>query len=616
MVATLALLHDLTANADAAHPAHRAAVGRSGRATWRCWAAGRASWPGDAGRGDRDGSTCTPSSSGAVAGADPTEVVALERRPGRPGRPALLRRRPASGSRCSPRELRSCAAHAGEPLLDLVRRIIDTTGIDVELASSVSPAARARRDNLDLFVKAVAEFQAIDGDGHAARRCWPTSAPRTRSGNGLDVATPTEADSVKLLTVHRAKGLEWDAVFLVGVCAEKFPTNRDPLAVARPRVDAARRRCAATRADLPPLRGWTTRPTRRAQAPTRAPTRREEELRLGYVAFTRARHLLWVSSYVWRHGRASRSAPRLTSGSCASCCSTGGRAVALAGGAGRRAARTRCSTVDRAVPWPVTEQTAEALRRLEAAELVRDAMAAAAATPRRRRELDLVESSLVAEWDAELERLLAEARRDRADAVDVPLPSSLSATSVARLRDDPEQLARRAGPADAAAAVAGRPVRHPVPRLGRGPLRPAGAGRPRRAARARRRRASTTRTTSRELVAAFEQGRSRTGTPVAVEPPFALVLGGQVVRGRIDAVYAEQVDGSDGFLVVDWKTNRAQTADPLAARDLPGGLGRAGRRAASSGSGRRSTTCAPATSWSPTGLESRAELEELLHPGA
>ena len=47
---------------------------------------------------------------------------------------------------------------------------------------------------------------------------------------------------------------------------------------------------------------------------------------------------------------------------------------------------------------------------------------------------------------------------------------------------------------------------------------------------------------------------------MAVEPPFALVLGGQVVRGRIDAVFAED-DG--GFLLVDWKTNRAHDADPV-----------------------------------------------------
>ena len=90
-----------------------------------------------------------------------------------------------------------------------MRRIIDTTGIDVELASSVSPAAAARRDNLDLFVQAVAEFQAVDGQVTlAALLAWLEA--EDEFGQGLDVATPSEADSVKLLTVHRAKGLEWD----------------------------------------------------------------------------------------------------------------------------------------------------------------------------------------------------------------------------------------------------------------------------------------------------------------------------------------------------------------------------------------------------------------------
>ncbi|HWU32707.1 MAG TPA: PD-(D/E)XK nuclease family protein, partial [Marmoricola sp.] len=35
--------------------------------------------------------------------------------------------------------------------------------------------------------------------------------------------------------------------------------------------------------------------------------------------------------------------------------------------------------------------------------------------------------------------------------------------------------------------------------------------------------------------------------------------GGHVVRGRIDAVYGEP----DGFLVVDWKTSRSNTADAM-----------------------------------------------------
>ena len=63
-----------------------------------------------------------------------------------------------------------------------------------------------------------------------------------------------------------------------------------------------------------------------------------------------------------------------------------------------------------------------------------------------------------------------------------------------------------------------------------------------------------------ELIATFESGPFGSRTPFQVEAPFALVLGGQVVRGRIDAVYLE-ADGT--YLLVDWKTNRSATADPL-----------------------------------------------------
>jgi DNA helicase-2/ATP-dependent DNA helicase PcrA len=45
-----------------------------------------------------------------------------------------------------------------------------------------------------------------------------------------------------------------------------------------------------------------------------------------------------------------------------------------------------------------------------------------------------------------------------------------------------------------------------------------------------------------------------------VEAPFSLVLGAQVLRGRIDAVYDEP---GGGFLLVDWKTGRADRTDPL-----------------------------------------------------
>jgi DNA helicase-2/ATP-dependent DNA helicase PcrA len=66
-----------------------------------------------------------------------------------------------------------------------------------------------------------------------------------------------------------------------------------------------------------------------------------------------------------------------------------------------------------------------------------------------------------------------------------------------------------------------------------------------------------------ELIATFERGPFGDRPPHAVEAPFALVLGGQVVRGRIDAVYAEPTGDGAHFLVVDWKTSRRDDADEL-----------------------------------------------------
>jgi DNA helicase II / ATP-dependent DNA helicase PcrA len=56
-----------------------------------------------------------------------------------------------------------------------------------------------------------------------------------------------------------------------------------------------------------------------------------------------------------------------------------------------------------------------------------------------------------------------------------------------------------------------------------------------------------------ELQAAFMASPWAARTPVDVEVPFDMVIGGTVVRGRIDAVFAD----ADGATVVDWKTGDA-----------------------------------------------------------
>ena len=559
VVATLTLLHDLTANAAlltlltgprwAVGARDLALLGRRARRL-----AGHAGSPRAAVL------SLGAELAAAAEGADPTELVSLSDALDDPGdRDEVGYSAEAyERFRLLADELRRLRRHASEPLLDLVRRIIDTTGLDVELASSSSPAAHARRDNLDLFVKAVADFQGVDGEVTLPALLAYLQA-EDEYGAGLDVATPTDADSVKLLTVHRSKGLEWDAVFLVGVAEDKFPTGRTRTKwTAGPGVLPTPLR--GDERDLPALAGPTCDDLKKYAQEAKA-HELAEELRLAYVAFTRARHLLVVSSYCWNADRVSPLGP-----------SPYQRTVreVLAGWGDQperwldrpekgEANPLRQRVVSR--PWPVEAHHAEVARRTEAAARVQaavDALRQAGGQPPLELGLTAEEAERVAQWDAEIDRLLEEARRDRSDTVTVSLPSSLSATSLARLRDDPKGLA-----ADLA---------RPMPR------KPSAAARfgtrfhawiearfgeqllldpddlPGRAD-----AEIDDESELQELIARFSAGPFAERTPVAVEPPFALVLAGQVVRGRIDAVYAD----GDGYLVVDWKTNRRQTADPL-----------------------------------------------------
>ncbi|HEY3016704.1 MAG TPA: ATP-dependent DNA helicase [Nocardioides sp.] len=472
-------------------------------------------------------------------------------------------------------ELRILRAYVGEPLLDTVRRIIDTTGIDVELASAVSPAAAARRDNLDLFVKAVAEFQAVDGDTTLPALLAYLTAEDDK-GNGLDIATPTAADSVKLLTVHRSKGLEWASVFLVGVCATRFPSNRSrSLWTSSPSVLPAPLR--GDRVDLPELGGFD-KPALDAYRQATRDHDAEEELRLGYVAFTRAAHRLWVTSYNWT-ARTTGFGPSPYQEVVRDQLADWGEPVTGWLDKPAKGDPNPYDGLDPAMPWPVPGVGREATLRLAAAELV------SSVDPDAPDEVDMVEAARVADWDAEIDRLLAEARRERSQSVVVPLPGSLSATAVGRLRDDPDGFARELArpmprPPSSSARFGTRFHAWVEARFGQQDLFDpdelpgrADAG-------------IDDETDLKELIANFESGPFSTRVPYAVEASFALVLGGQVVRGRIDAVYlggesvepgsveAGSVDarpvearpveaGTGPFLVVDWKTNRAPTADPL-----------------------------------------------------
>lgn len=550
IVATLHLLHDVTANAALLTllTGPRWAIGPrdlrllSRRAFEIAGRQGRGATP----------TSVTDQLLEIADGIDPAEIPSLDDALADPGEhpysPEALERFALLSS-----ELRMLRTYVGEPLLDIVRRIIDTSGTDVELASAVSPAAAARRDNLDLFVKAVAEFQAVDGDVTLPALLAYLTAEDDQ-GNGLDVATPTEADSVKLLTVHRSKGLEWDTVFLVGVCETRFPSNRSrTLWTSSPATLPARLRGDAH--DLPQLEGHDKAALDAYRQATRDHDA-EEELRLGYVAFTRAAHRLHVTSYLWSP-RSTPFGPSAYQQVVREQLEAWGEPADAWPEKPQKGDPNPYDAVDPSRPWPPTGTGREAALRIEAARLVREADATAPDAG-----LDTIEAARVAEWDAEFDRLVAEARQDRSSDIPVALPSSLSATALGRLRDDPAAFARELArpmprPPSSAARFGTRFHAWVEARFGQQDLFDY-ADLPGRAD-----AGIDDDSDLKDLVATFEAGPFATRTPHQVEAPFALVLGGQVVRGRIDAVYADPGPDGDGFLVVDWKTNRSATADPL-----------------------------------------------------
>ena len=112
-------------------------------------------------------------------------------------------------------ELRALAADA--PAAEVVRRLLDRSGLAAQYGSE-DEDDRARRANLDQLVAAAAEATERDLDlsGFLDEVALLTDADVRREG-----------DAVQLSTLHAAKGLEFAAVFLVGMEDGLLPLRRE-----------------------------------------------------------------------------------------------------------------------------------------------------------------------------------------------------------------------------------------------------------------------------------------------------------------------------------------------------------------------------------------------------
>ncbi|HYB46270.1 MAG TPA: ATP-dependent helicase, partial [Streptosporangiaceae bacterium] len=208
-------------------------------------------------------------------------------------------------------ELRRLRAHVGRPLADLAAEAERVLGLDIEVAARPGADPVAARADLDAFTDVA---DAFTGEGAeptlGAFLAYLTAAQQEEFG--LETGRVGESDSVKLLTVHAAKGLQWPAVFVPGLAVGE----RSQVFPAKPRMstrwtDNARLIPFGLRGDagdLPVLRGLDAASLDQFADACSARDLAEER-RLMYVAATRAAFWLGCSGYWWGESGSCRLGP-------------------------------------------------------------------------------------------------------------------------------------------------------------------------------------------------------------------------------------------------------------------------------------------------------------------
>jgi DNA helicase-2/ATP-dependent DNA helicase PcrA len=461
-------------------------------------------------------------------------------------------------------ELRVLRSHLGHPLPDLVAEVRRLLGVDCEVRAALLGAGWAGTEQLDAFADVVS--------GYAERAAAATDSLAPVVGllayldaaavveNGLAPAQIVVAQNrVQVLTVHAAKGLEWQVVAVPHLSGGLFPST------------AQVRTWLTDAADLPPLlRGDrstaglhgvpvldTSDVADRKQLSDKISAHRrqleqrrlDEERRLLYVAITRSEDTLLLSGHHWG---ATGIKPRGPSDFLCELKDTIDQSAA----AGRP-----CGEVEQWAPAPADGERNPLRDNIREASWPVDPLADRRADVQRGAELVVAAMSATAPaatididaeaWAADVDALLNERARAAQPSAQ-PLPSGLSVSSLVDLARDPEhaaqRLMRRLPSRPEPHALLGNAFHDWVERF---------YGAERLFDLADLPGAADTDIAQRDaeelaaLQEAFLASPWAGRTPVAVEVPFEMAIGDTVVRGRIDAVFAEP-DG--GATVVDWKT--------------------------------------------------------------
>jgi DNA helicase-2/ATP-dependent DNA helicase PcrA len=514
------------------------------------------------------------------------------------------------------RELRFLRLQSlGKPLNDLVADIEQMLGVRTEVLTRYHRDRRRSigASHLDRFAEVVRSFADLSGASPGALVDYLRAAEAREKG--LDAGeVEKRGDCVQLLTVHKAKGLEWEIVAVPHANAVKRPTVGSWTTNARILPSGLRGDATEDPSDITgmPVLDLSDVVDRKGVVEAEDAFKvalgvhaAKEDDRLFYVAVTRAEETLLVSGAAFNkddkkpvdpsvaltliRDRLATSAPE-----CVATWSDLGmvyskdelKRLAKAREDGALQHREDAVMVPenpaarndlveayvRELPetppaqWPRPTITERLPGVADGADLVRAAMAARDAADPDQEDKAPDAGTLADEWARETALLAREHREQTVPEVVVPLGSRLTATEAVALSRDPEEFARRRR----------RPVPlEPRPYTKRGTAfhnwveqhygavglfdedeLPGAAD------------ATLADPVLATLKQRFLDSEWADRTPVSVEGSYSVTLAGHLFEGRIDAVFHDGDDPLTGWTVVDWKTGRRPTGRDLADASL------------------------------------------------